>query len=299
MDIVGLGVTVVDLLAVVAQYPKVDSKQEVLSSLIQVGGPVPTALAQLTRFGRSCKLVSLWGDDPLGELIEKNFTETGIAFSSTCRQREESTGFSQVWVEERTGRRTNVTQRPGESAFMVGDQLREQLHGCRALHLDGWPTDASLEAAQVVKAAGGRVFLDTGSPKPGIERLLPFVDVVNAPRRFVEEFISETDLSRGARALGKFGPSQVTVTDGERGAWLHANGDTIFAPALTGEQIVDTNGAGDVFMAGVIHASLMGWSPPQTLSFAVAAAGMKCCTLGNRDALPTFEAVRHRINFSE
>ncbi len=296
MEIVGLGVTVVDLMAVVEDFPQIDSKQDVQRSLIQVGGPVPTALALLTRFGWTCRLISAWGDDPLGRVIEANLDVTGISYSSHCRQPNTSTGFSQIWVEQKNGRRTTVTQRPQFDSLLTSADMAEQLRGCQVLHLDGWPTNEALAAARTVKVGGGRVCVDTGSPKPGIGELLSLADFVNAPRRFVEEYLQESDLERGASAIAALGPSIVTVTDGEHGAWLSTNGTTIHQPAIKQAPIVDTNGAGDVFTAGMMHAVLSGWSPHLSLSFAVTAAGMKCTRLGNRDALPTLEMVGRSVN---
>ncbi len=292
MDIVGLGVIVVDLLSVVQRYPDVDSKQEAVESRVQVGGPVPTALAQLTRFGHRCRLISVWGDDPWGNFIEMNLRETGIAFSSDCRNQQAATGVSQVWIEQSTGRRTTVTQRPDAALLQVGPHQSDELRDPQVLHLDGWPTETALTAAQAMKASGGQVFLDTGSPKPGIGQLLRWVDVLSAPRRFAEEFLQEPDLRRAAEALGRIGPKLVAVTDGERGAVLHTDGVSIAQPALKGSPVVDTNGAGDAFVGGLIHGVLSNWPPDRILSFAVATGGLKCRSLGNREALASLESAR-------
>lgn len=296
MRIIGLGTTVVDLLAVIEAYPVVDTKQPVRESLIQVGGPVPTALAQLVRFGWSCELISAWGNDPLGDVIEADLTRSGISYASDCRMTQISTGFSQVWIEHATGTRTSVTQRAEMQGHLSSDRLSELLEGCDVLHLDAWPTREALFAAQTVKAGGGLVCLDTGSPKPGVEQLLSLSDVVNAPRRFIQEFLQETNPDRGAESLSNYGPSVVTVTDGDRGAWLCCEGPSIHRPAIMGEPIVDTNGAGDVFTAGIIHAVLSGYSPDVMLDFAVTTAGLKCRSLGNRDALPNLNTIRATLD---
>ncbi|MCA9109259.1 MAG: hypothetical protein KDA52_04875 [Planctomycetaceae bacterium] len=291
MEIVGLGLTVVDLMVIVETFPQIDSKQEAQQSLVQVGGPVPTALAQLTRFGWTCRHLSAWGDDPLGRVIEHNLKETGISHPESCRQSDAKTGFSQVWVERSNGQRTTVTQRPIITEVLSKVDLVKELTECEVLHLDGWPTRDALIAARTVKARGGRVFVDTGSPKPGIEELLSLADYVNAPRRFVEELLQVTDSERGAVAIAAMGPSSVTVTDGEHGAWLAAQGRTFYQPAVRTGPIVDTNGAGDVFTGAMIHAVLSDWPPLQALRFAVTASGLKCTRLGNREALPTLDTI--------
>lgn len=294
-EIVGLGLVVVDLLAVVDAYPEVDSKQDVQTSRIQVGGPVPTALAQLRRFGHRCRFLGWWGDDALGSVIEQDFEVQGIPTDPGCRCRGVETGHSQVWIEKPTGRRTSVTRRPPVASRELSDRDRRWLKSARVVHLDGWPTDQSLEAARLAKAGGALVVVDTGSPKPGIDDVLRCADVVTAPRRFVEEFAGCVDLAAGAIQIAELGPSLVCVTDGDQGAVGAADGTVWATRALNGAPAVDTNGAGDVFAAGVIHGVLQDWAPERVLQFATVTAGLKCRKLGNRDALPELSGVLRTI----
>ena len=50
-------------------------------------------------------------------------------------------------------------------------------------------------------------------------------------------------------------------------------------------------GAGDVFRAGFIYALLRGWSTPDLLRFANAAAAVSCTRLGALGGIPTLEEV--------
>ena len=290
--VVGLGLTVVDFLSVVDEHPQVDTKQDVSESTIQVGGPVPTALAQLTKLGRPCRLISRWGDDVLGQIIQADLQKTGIAFALSCSRSGTSSGQCQVWIERATGRRTSVTKPPAGDQVRLNDANRQSLREAAALHLDGRFPEAALESAEIVKSSGGCVMLDTGSPKPGIEALLPLADVVNAPRRFIEEYLDVRDLPVGARALLKKGAKVVTVTDGEAGAVMVTQQGVLQVAALDLPAVVDTNGAGDVFSAGLLHGILEKWPAALTLRFAAAAAGLKCSALGNRDALREEPAIR-------
>lgn len=289
-EIVGVGVIVVDLLATLRSYPQVDTKQDVEESRMQVGGPVPTALAQLARFDRRCHFIGSWSDDSFGDFIETDLKTSGISHSRHSRRPGSGTGHSQVWIDKLSGTRTSVTQRPCAEQFVLTDADCRAIERARLLHLDGWPTDVAQQAARVAKASGTLVTIDTGSPKPEIDGLLSLADVVNAPRRFVEEHLHTTDIAEGAREIARRGPRLVTVTDGDRGAVLFA-GDQIFqSPALQNLHTVDSNGAGDVFTAGMLHGVLNDWSPLRMLKFAVAIAGIKCQSLGNRDALASEQA---------
>src|SRR5690606_22207511 len=106
------------------------------------------------------------------------------------------------------------------------------LQSARLLHLDGWPSESALEAARIAKAAGAIIAVDTGSPKPGIEEILRIADVVNAPRRFVEQHLGTSDIAAAAEQIASLGPRVVTVTDGERGAVMHTHGESLRTAAL-------------------------------------------------------------------
>lgn len=285
MKILGIGLVTVDHVMLLDTHPEPDSKNEARAAQMQIGGPVPIALAQLKRFGWSCHFCSVWGADPFGALVEQRLQTEQIEFAATCRQQSMATSVTQIWIEQQTGQRTLVTARPdcSELGGMLSSSVISQFD---VLHLDGWPTETAFLAAQVVKRGGGLVCVDTGSPKPGIERLLKIADVVNCPKTFCERFLGEKNLERAAEKVARFGPRFVSVTDGERGAVLSAAGKTISQPAVTFGPVVDTNGAGDSFSGALIHGVLQDWSPQKILKFAATCAGLKCNVLGNQEALP-------------
>ncbi len=283
--ILGLGVATVDHVMTIPSYPEPDSKNESIASRFQMGGPVPVALAQLRRFGRDCHFLSAWGEEGFGSVIENRLSAEQIAFPLACRQ-DVSTSVTQIWLEETTGCRTLVTSRVNDSgtAKHVTEEFISQFN---VLHLDCWPTDAAFAAANLMKQQSGLVCLDTGSPKPGVEELLKIADVVNCPKRFCEQFLGEENSREAARKIAAFGPRIVTVTDGEHGAVLHTQGETLFEPAMKLKQVVDTNGAGDSFSGALIHGVLSDWDPERILKFSSTCAGLKCQHIGNQEALPT------------
>ncbi len=70
-------------------------------------------------------------------------------------------------------------------------------------------------------------------------------------------------------------------TWGEQGAWcLQRDGHLIHAPAVAVSRVVDTVGAGDTFVAGMIHARLHESSWPAALAAANRLAARKCAQVG-------------------
>lgn len=289
-QILGWGTIVLDRQLFVDRFPEPDTKTEALEGRLQVGGPVPTALALLSRYGHQCRFAGLWGDDAEGRLIEQDLNSQQIEFPAQCRRTECVTGHAHVWVDRFSGSRTIVAQR----AAPTEDAERELLASCEiqpVLHLDGWLCDTAIELARRTREQKGLVVLDTGSPKGRTEELLSLVDVVNAPRRFLSQFFNDDDVEGGGRRLLEFGAKIVTITDGNRGAWIFTReGASHHQPAFKVE-VVDSTGAGDVFTGGLIHAVLQDWPVDRILQFASACAALKCRRMGNREALPGLDEV--------
>jgi acarbose 7IV-phosphotransferase len=57
----------------------------------------------------------------------------------------------------------------------------------------------------------------------------------------------------------------VVCTDGARGATAYVGDRELVVPAVPAPQVVDTNGAGDAFVAGLLHGSLLGWPLERSL----------------------------------
>ena len=86
------------------------------------------------------------------------------------------------------------------------------------------------------------------------------------------------------------GPKEITVTLGDSGA-LHFNSNSMTRSNKFVVNAIDTNGAGDVFCGAIIYATVHHWDVEKKLTFACAAAALKCQQLGNRDALPKLEEI--------
>jgi sugar/nucleoside kinase (ribokinase family) len=308
-DVAGLGTILVDHQVFLGTFPAHDTKTEVNSDRFQVGGPVPTALVVLSRFGKTCQFVGRWGKDTFGELIEADLGRERVRFDAAVCARAKSSGFAHVWVDRATASRTIVFSRARAESDTAENKTAEidtaeintaeidakAFSQCRLLHLDGWSSGAAIKAAECVKRNGGKVFLDAGSPKPGLRDLLPLVDVVNAPQRFAEMFFATDDIDEAAHRLREMGCETVIFTHGADGAVLYNSDGRMEQPAFP-VAAVDTTGAGDVFCGGFLYAILEDWSSAESLKFAAATAALKCTRIGNRAALPTKEDVLDLMN---
>ncbi|QDU08981.1 carbohydrate kinase family protein [Gimesia aquarii] len=283
-DVVGVGTVVVDHLVLLSQHPEQDAKTNIISDAYQIGGPVPTAQVLLSRFGKACAFIGSWGDDQYGPLIEQDLATENLNLEASRMLAGTRSGYAQVWIDEQAGTRTIACYRP-QSCLQPDELDLKLIQRAKAIHLDGWPEKTCFAAAKIARQAGVKVCLDAGSLKPGMEQLIPYLNVMNCPRRFLTEYLQTDDIHTGGRALLEQGPELVTITDGTQGAWLFTNEVCLHSAALPVLSL-DTTGAGDVFSGALIYGILEAWPLDRTLKFACITAALKCERLGNRDALP-------------
>lgn len=94
---------------------------------------------------------------------------------------------------------------------------------------------------------------ERGPARARIESLVCLADVVKASSEDLEWLYPDTDLGVVARRWRDLGPAIVVVTHGETGAYAVGSAASVRVPAPPTD-LVDTIGAGDSFMAGLLAA---------------------------------------------
>ncbi len=290
-DVIGLGCSCVDLLAVVPQFPGPDEEITAVEAAQQGGGEVATALVTLARLGSSACYLGRVGADTFGRLMQQEFERYGVDTSHMVLQEEALSQVSMILVDQQTGKRTIVACPPTASELRPEDLPSGLIEATQVLHLDGTHRAAALEAAARARRAGVTLVLDADvtALDDSIEQLIRITDVVIASRPFAESFAESSDTDKAVDVLRSLGPSRVVVTLGEQGSIGWEKGATLRCPAFPVEAI-DTTGAGDVFHGAFIHGMLQRWNFEKVLEFASAAAALKCTQMGGRAGIPDFPA---------
>ncbi len=277
-DVFGLGACALDRLAPVDDYPPVDQKLLVDEVVDQCGGVVATALVALARWGRSCALSAVLGDDPEGEILRADLEREGVDTSGLLVRPGHRSQAAFITAERETGRRNIFWWRPTGPAPRP-DELPPL--EARVFLGDGLYAEASVAAAQ----RAGRVVVDAGSVREGTLALLPHADVVLASERFARDYAGADDPEGACRKLRELGVKVAGVTLGERG-YVAAYGNTLVRRPAYEVDAVDTTGCGDIFHAGYVHGMLSGWPPERCLDFGAWAAGQAATALGGRAGIP-------------
>lgn len=286
----GLGQCCWDVLAVVGAYPSPDSKAEALAWEEQAGGPTATALVALARLGVACRFAGVVGDDGAGALIRRALDAEGIdgTFLVTRPGRESQRAF--IMIEQGSGRRTIVWQRPTGEPLQPGEVPETFLSGSSLLLLDGLMADVSLHAARLARDLGIPVMVDAGRMRPGMLDIARQCNYVVAAEQFFLDLGWDCTPGHFSALAAGLGAPVVTVTLGAGGSLTWEGGKPFHVPAFLVEA-VDTTGAGDVFHGGYGYGILQGWGVRETVVFATALAAMKCRRVGSQRGIPALHDV--------
>ncbi len=289
-DIVGLGVSTLDFLQVVENFPSREGILRSEASALQGGGPVSTALVCAKRLGARCAMIDGLGTDWRGDLVFQDYSHHGVETRYLLRRPDTSTTLATVLCRKRDGQRS-IVYSPGTAPELSEAELPLEVLGETAfLHLNGrhWPT--CIEAARVAKAAGAQVSFDGGADrfKPEHQRLLALTDFLIVAQDYAEKLAGQAgEVDLLLDILLETGAHTVGITAGEKGSWFATSGGERFHQPAYPVTVVDTTGCGDVFHGAFLFALSQGRTTRDSARFASAAAALNATALGGRGGLPT------------
>ncbi len=290
-EITGIGANVFDTLVKAPFFPAEDTKSYVDAVVTSGGGPVGTGLVAAAKLGAETAVVAILSNDSGGIFLLNDFKKYGVD-TSLVEIREGESFSATVLLNSATGSRTCLLNRGTLPKLTLEEKHLNAICSSRVFMVDGNELDAAVEAARAAHSAGVRVLYDAGGLYPGVERLLPFVDVLIPSAEFAVGFTKEKTPEDAAKALFKqFSPEIVAVTNGAKGGILF-DGDEIRTYPAFHVQVADSNGAGDVFHGAFAFAITQGWDFFRCAVFSSAVSALKCTKIGARSAVPSLEEVR-------
>jgi sulfofructose kinase len=300
MQIIGLGLSALDILMRTHQMPTWEEGGHMESLRFDGGGPVGTALVAAARLGAQTGYIGTCGNDDIARLKMSFLTKEGIDTSQTKVRPIPEPQVVFVYVNAASGERTfGFVDRSDRDLLQPEELDKAYILSADYLHLDGFHFDAALQAAQWMKDAGKKVVLDAGKTDGKLTQrsrdLVALTDILICGSGFAPNLTGESDLWQAGRAALHFGPSIVVQTEGENGSYTVTAGEEFHTPAFK-VAVVDTTGAGDVFHGAYITGLLQGWDLPRTALFASAVAAIKCTQLGGRAGIPNRQTAIEFLN---
>lgn len=306
LDVLCLGEALVDLL------PDRPGRLEDCERFEVCPGGAPANVATgLARLGARTGFHGVVGDDPFGRLLARRLAAEGIQVRLRFAP-ERPTGLWFVALDGR-GERTFFTPNARSSADKLiapGDVDPEALARARFLHVGSSAhvlpagRDALRTAVAAARARGVRVSFDPNvrahlwddlAPLRALcVEVLPACTVAKLSEEEIELCTGERDPEKAAARLVEMGVGIACVTLAERGALIRRGPDVRHVPAEPVE-VVDTTGAGDGFVAGLLSVLARAEGPPERLpfpallaatAFANRVAGRVCTRFGAVAGLP-------------
>ncbi|MFP3915835.1 MAG: carbohydrate kinase family protein [Actinomycetota bacterium] len=246
-----LGDIDLDLVVRVDRYPRSGEEAFARETEMGVGGSAANTAVVLTRLGFRTMLLAQVGADDFGRRATGDLARLGVDVSRVATTGDDTTGMNVIVVDP-DGERTMIGLRGANRTFGGVAGWEE---GCDWLHLSAYALleepqrSSALGALAVARRLGIPFSVDVPSGVaralgPTLRPALEGAAVVAAGRRSIEAVADPvSDLAAGVGTLA--------ITDGDRPLTLlrHDRQVRMSPPAV---EVVDTTGAGDSFVAGLI-----------------------------------------------
>ncbi len=281
--VLGIGIATLDIVNFVDHYPAEDEELRAYDQQIRRGGNVTNTLAVLSQLQHRCAWAGLLAQDADSRVIAEDLLGHGIDMARCRRVAGGRTPVSYITVNGSTGSRTIVHYRDLPE-LEQRDLAPIKAHEFDWLHFEGRNIVATRRMLDGLIRNGvpaGRLSLEIEKPRQGIEALFRGPGVLVFSRAFARArgYDSAEQVLQWARPQAP--RADLLCTWGDQGAWcLPRDGDLIHEPAVPVARVVDTVGAGDTFIAGMIHARLHDSPWPTALAAANALAAHKCAQFG-------------------
>ena len=311
IDVVALGELLIDFTCVSTDsegYPTMAAHP---------GGAPANFLAALTKFGARTAFLGKVGTDALGKLLAGTLEKAGIETRGLIASDDVFTTLAFVTLDESGDREFSFSRKPGADTCITFEELDLSLvDEARVLHFgtlsltDEPARSATYKLVEYAKSAGKLITYDPNLRKPLWKDLeeakrqmlwgLAKADVVKISDEEVE-FLFGLGVVEGANYILEHYPVKlVFVTCGPEGCFFKNAAGEGMVSGLSGIQVVDTTGAGDIFGGSAVWQLLQQERDPGTIvqealtevvRFACASAGLSTTKPGGISSVPTYGQV--------
>jgi len=289
-DVLVIGRSCLDRIAVVNQFPRENQKLPLEFRLAEGGGQGGTAACCISRLGGKVAYVGKLGDDEEGTLCLKRLQDFGVPTDFVEVVKGGRTPVAYVFITAESGARSIIYERNTLPKLNINATIEELVRQTGVVLLD---PEVTYLGGQLKKLAGKdvRVIYDCERWREGIE------DIMNTADYFIpsSEFLAAAELqfdefsfNQKIIKLNSLVAGNLIVTHGEKGAYYITDG-ALYQVAAPDINAVDTVGAGDNFHAAFALALTRGFDLHQTVKFSVAVASLSCREYGGREGVPGWE----------
>ena len=250
IDIVGIGASTLDRFIVVEHFPTGREVQQAISSTIDGGGPVATALATAGKYGSRTVMIDRIGDDMVGRYILEDFQKYNVNTEGIQVDADAKSGTATILVKEKTGERAVIFERSTAPDPEFLSDYQGLIENASIVHINGRHRHLMRTAIDIARQSGTIISLDGGAQRYD-EDMKPITEssyVVIVARDYAEKYTGTTNLEEACRIIHDRGALIAGVTDGANGSYfVWPDGTAYRCQPFPQEHVVDTTGAGDSF----------------------------------------------------
>lgn len=285
------------------------------------GGAPANVAVGLARLGAKSVFLGKVGDDVLGRFLKDTLDNYGADTSHMLFTKDTRTGVVFVTLGEGGERSFEFYIDPSADRFLEEAEVdpslfkENNLLHFGSISLISEPAkSATKKAVQLAKENGLIVSYDPNlrlglwesakQAKKEIRSMLGEADVLKISEEELEFITGEKDIEKGVGRLDEYSIPLILITLGAEGSYVFIQGEEPVQVAAMKVDAVDTTGAGDAFVSGILYqlhhyeGSIRDISPEEAAemaSFAAVSGGLAASTKGAMTALPTLEEIKsHR-----
>ncbi|MGA8207075.1 MAG: PfkB family carbohydrate kinase [Candidatus Dormiibacterota bacterium] len=286
-----VGTVFLDLILTGLEGPPPPGTEAYASGMAVSPGGVATVAVALARLGVQVELAALFADDIWADLLWRTLSDEGVDLGASRRILGWSTPLtvSLAFAQDRSLATYNATP---PAKLDVGEGLSARVRACFT-HL---APEISADWLDRARSLAIPVFADSRWdttqiwPAEVLQPLRP--EDTFLPNAVEAMRYTRTQSPREALARISELVAVAVVKCGADGAIASLRGGPILQETGLEVDAVDTTGAGDVFDAAFIYASLQNWTLEQRLRFAVLCSGLSVARRGGALSAPTWSEIR-------
>jgi sulfofructose kinase len=283
--IICLGLSALDQIWNVEILPAGTSKTRANDHAQSGGGMAATAAVAAARLGACVAFWGRAGDDGAGRDMRAELSRYGVDTEGFRLFAGARSSVSCVIVDA-SGERMIVNFRgaglPEDTRWLP---LEDVARADAVLADPRWPA-GSVALFEAARRHGVPTVLDGDVADAAVfDRVLPHTDFAVFSEPGLAGYAGGGDVAAGLRRARQRGCSVAAVTLGERGV-VWDDGQTLHRLPAFPADVVDTNGAGDVFHGALAVALGRKWPVREAFRFSAAVAALKCTRPGGRAGAP-------------
>ncbi|MCR5098952.1 MAG: carbohydrate kinase [Lachnospiraceae bacterium] len=238
------------------------------------GGAPCNVLSMLCNLGKKTAFIGKVGEDIFGRMLADTVREVGIDTRALVFDPDVRTTLAFVHTYENGDRDFSFYRNPGADMMLSKADVDEELikdtklfhYGTLSMTAEG-AAEATRYAVQIARESGALISFDPNyrpplwssvdEAKEAIWWGIKNCDVLKISDNEIEFITGIADIDEGVRAImdraGAEGPRLICASMGPDGSKAFYNDMVVFGEPRLREDTIETTGAGDTFMAGVLY----------------------------------------------